>query len=325
MRRRDFIKVIAGSAATWPLVARAQQAGRMRQVGFLYPGPQSVAPSRITSFLSGLQAGGLPAEQVTIVSRVTDGDPALLEPMTADLIDRKVDLIFAISPAAIRAARAATTNIPIVAGDLESDPVGSGFIAANRRPGGNITGVFLDFPDFSKKWLEALKEAVPQISTVALLWEPTTGSNQRQAVEAAAAQFGLKVSVLEVRTRDDVERALQSAVGQGAGGLVALSSPFIAGNTKLLADLALKYRLPAVTLFSEFPRDGGLMAYGPNIQAVMRQEGVLAAKILLGASPAETPIETPTRFEFVLNLRTAKLLGIVIPASTLLRADEVIE
>jgi putative ABC transport system substrate-binding protein len=128
-----------------------------------------------------------------------------------------------------------------------------------------------------------------------------------------------------VRTRDDIEGALQSAVGQGAGGLVALSSPFIGGNTKLLADLALKYRLPAVTLFTDFARDGGLMAYGPNIQAIMRQEGVLAAKILLGANPAETPIETPTRFEFVLNLKTAKLLGIVIPASTLLRADEVIE
>jgi putative ABC transport system substrate-binding protein len=324
MRRRKFITLLGGAAA-WPLAARAQQSGRMRQVGFLYPGPQAGAPSRITSFLSGLQAGGLPAEQITIVPRVTGGDPASLGPMTADLVDRKVDLIFAIGPAAVRTARAATANIPIVAGDLESDPVGSGFITSNRRPGGNITGVFLDFPDFSKKWLQALKETVPQISTVALLWEPTTGPHQRQAVEAGAAQFGLKVTVLEVRTRDDIERALQSAVGQGAGGLVALSSPFIGGNTKLLADLALKYRLPAVTLFTDFARDGGLMAYGPNIQAIMRQEGVLAAKILLGANPAETPIETPTRFEFVLNLKTAKLLGIVIPASTLLRADEVIE
>jgi ABC-type uncharacterized transport system substrate-binding protein len=285
MRRREFIRLLGGAAVAWPLAARAQQSGRIRQVGFLYPGPQAAASPRITSFLSGLQAGGLPAEQITIVPRVTGGDPASLGPMTADLVDRKVDLIFAIGPAAVRTARAATTGIPIVAGDLESDPVGSGFIAANRRPGGNITGVFLDFPDFSKKWLQALKEAVPQISTVALLWESTTGPHQRQAVEAAAAQFGLKVTVLEVRTRDDIERALQSAAGQGAGGLVALSSPLIGGNTKLLADLALKYRLPAVTLFTDFARDGGLMAYGPNIQAVMRQEGVLAAKILLGASP----------------------------------------
>jgi putative tryptophan/tyrosine transport system substrate-binding protein len=325
MRRREFITLASGAVAALPFAARAQQSGKMWQVGYLYPGPQAVAPSRIASFLSGLRAGGLPAEQVVIIPRVTDGDPALLGPMATDLVGRKVDLIYAISPAAVRAARAVTSSIPIVAGDLESDPIGSGFIATHRQPGGNITGVFLDFPDFCKKWLETLKEAVPQISTVALLWEPTTGPHQRQAVEAAAAQFGLKVTVLEVRTPDDIERALQSAVGQGARGLIALSSPFIAGNTKLLADLALKYRLPAITLFNDFPRDGGLMAYGPDIRVVARQAGVIAAKILLGASPAETPIETPTRLEFVLNLKTAQLLGIVIPASTLLRADEVIE
>jgi putative ABC transport system substrate-binding protein len=273
--------------------------------------------------MSGLQSGGLPTEQVTILLRVTGGDAALLGPMAADLVAGKVDLIFAIGPAAVRAARGATTSIPIVAGDLESDPLSTGFISANRRPGGNVTGVYLDFPDFSKKWLQALKETVPQISTVAVLSDPTTGRHQRQAVEAAAAELSLKVTVSEVRVRDDIERALQSADSQG--GLLALSSPFIGANTKLLADLALKYRLPAVTLFTDFARDGGLMAYGPNLQTVLRQEGVIAAKILLGANPAETPIETPTRFEFVLNLKTAKLLGLVIPASTLLRADEVIE
>jgi ABC-type uncharacterized transport system substrate-binding protein len=326
MRRRDFITFIVGSAtSTWPLSGISQQSARMRQVGFLYPGPQTVAPTRVASFMSGLQSGGLPAEQVTIVLRVTGGDAALLGPMAADLVAGKVDLIFAIGPAAVRAARAATTNIPIVAGDLESDPLSTGFITANRRPGGNVTGVYLDFPDFSKKWLQALTETVPQISTVAVLWDPTTGRHQRQAVDAAAAELSLKVTVSEVRLRVDFERALQSAVSQGASGLVALSSPFIGGNTKLLAELALKYHLPAITLFTDFARDGGLMAYGPNIQTVTRQEGVIAAKILLGANPAETPIETPTRFEFVLNLRTAKLLGLVIPASTLLRADEVIE
>ena len=309
MRRREFITFIIGSAtSTWPLSGLSQQSARTRQVGFLYPGPQTVAPSRVASFMSGLQSGGLPAEQVTIVLRVTGGDAALLGPMAADLVAGK-----------------ATTNIPIVAGDLESDPLSTGFITANRRPGGNVTGVYLDFPDFSKKWLQALKETAPQISTVAVLWDPTTGRHQRQAVEAAAAELSLKVTVSEVRLRDDIERALQSAVSEGASGLVALSSPFIGGNTKLLADLALKYHLPAITLFTDFARDGGLMAYGPNIQTVTRQEGVIAAKILLGANPAETPIETPTRFEFVLNLKTAKLLGLVIPASTLLRADEVIE
>ena len=326
MRRRDFVAfAVGGVASAWPLTALSQQSALMRQVGFLYPGPQTGAPPRVASFMSGLQSGGLPAEQVTIVLRVTGGDAALLGPMAADLVAGKVDLIFAIGPAAVRAARGATNNIPIVAGDLESDPLSTGFISAHRRPGGNVTGVYLDFPDFSKKWLQVLKETVPQISTVAVLWDPTTGRHQRQAVEAAAAELSLKVTVSEVRVRDDVERALQSAVSQGANGLVALSTPFIGANTKLVADLALKYRLPAITLFTDFARDGGLMAYGPNIQNIMRQEGVIAAKILLGANPAETPIETPTRFEFVLNLKTAKLLGLVIPGSTLLRADEVIE
>jgi putative ABC transport system substrate-binding protein len=325
MRRRDFINLIACSAAAWPLEVRAQQAGQLRQVGFLYPGPKSVAPSRVASFLSGLEAGGVSRDKITIVQRLTDGDPTLLEPMAAELVSRNVDLIIALGPAPVRVARAATTRIPIVAGDLESDPLSTGFIAANRRPGGNVTGVFLDFPDFSKKWLQALKEAVPQNSTVAVLWDPTTSRHQREAVEAAAAELNLKLAVFEARVSGDLERALQSAIAQGAGGLVALSSPLVGGNTKLLAELAMKYRLPAITLFAEFARDGGLMAYGPSIQAVVRQEGVMAAKILLGANPAETPIETPTRFEFVLNLKTAKALGIFIPAPTLLRADEVIE
>jgi putative ABC transport system substrate-binding protein len=324
MRRREFIALIGGVAVARPFAARAQQSGR-QQIGFLYPGPQAAATSRIASFLSGLHAGGLPAEKVTIVPRITGGDPTLLGPMAADLAANKVDLIWTIGPVAAQAAHAATTTIPILSSDLESDPLGTGFIAAIRRPGGNVTGVFLDFPDFSKKWLQALKEAVPQIASVGVLWDSTTGPYQRRAVESAAAELGLKVAILEVGVRDDFDRALQSAVRQDVGGLVALSSPFIGGNIKQLADLSLKYHLPAVTLFTDFPRNGGLMAYGPNIQSINRQDGVMAAKILLGASPAETPIETPIRFEFVLNLKTAKSLGIVIPASTLLRADEVIE
>jgi len=245
--------------------------------------------------------------------------------MAVELVEQKVDLIVALGPASVRAARAATASIPIVAGDLEGNALSTGFIAEIRRPGGNVTGVYLDSPDFSKKWLQALKEAIPQDSIVAVLWDSATGRDQRNAVESAAAELNLTLIVLEVRVANDLERAIQSAKNQGAGGLIALSSPIVGGNTKPLADLAMKYRLPAITLFAEFARDGGLMSYGPSIHAVIRQEGVMAAKILLGANPAETPIETPTRFEFVLNLQTAKALGIVIPAPTLLRADEVIE
>jgi putative ABC transport system substrate-binding protein len=325
VRRRDFITLLGGAAIGWPSTAHAQQSGQLRQVGVLYPGSKSEAPARVANIVSGLEAGGLPSGKLTIVSRVTDGDPTLLQPMAAELVNRKVDVIIASGPASVRAVRAATTSIPIVASDLESDPLSTGFIAENRHPGGNVTGVFLDFPDFSKKWLQALNEAVPQNTVVAVLWDPATGRHQRDAVEAAAAELNLTLTVLEVRVPNDFEPAFQSAKDQGAGGLVVLSSPLIGGNTKLLAGLAMKYRLPAITLFAQFARDGGLMAYGPSLKAVNRQDGVMAAKILLGANPAETPIETPTRFEFVLNLKTAKALGVVIPAPLLLRADEVVE
>ena len=225
----------------------------------------------------------------------------------------------------MRAARAATATIPIEAGDLESDPVASGFIVSNAHPGGNITGTFLDFPEFSKKWLESLKEVVPQVTSVAVFWDPATGPTQLRAVEAAAPTLDVKPIVLEVEKRADFEPAFQSAKQQDAGALVILSSPLIGANTKLLAELALTHRFPAVTLFTEFAREGGLMAYGPNLLNFIRQQGVMAAKILHGARPAELPIERPTRFEFVLNLKTAAALDIVVPPSILLRADDVIE
>ena len=151
MRRREFITLIGGAVTAWPLYAHAQQSGQLRQVGVLYPGPKSVAAVRVKSTLSGLEAGGLPSDKLTIVARVADGDPALLQPMAVELVERKVDLIVALGPAAVRAARAATTSIPIVTGDLESNALSTGFIAEIRRPGGNVTGVYLDSPDFSKK------------------------------------------------------------------------------------------------------------------------------------------------------------------------------
>jgi putative ABC transport system substrate-binding protein len=322
MRRRTFFAAAAG-LGLWPLAVRAQQP--KFQVGFLYPGPQSGVASRMGAVVAGMRAGGLSEPEQMMVPRAAEGNMALLAPMAADLVARKVDLIIAVSPIAVRAAQAATTNIPILAGDLESDPVKSGFVASIARPGGNTTGVFLDFPDFSKKWLEVLKEAVPQISNVAVFWDPATGEAQLAAVEAAAKALHLKLLLSEVRGRADLEPAFQSTVRQSAGGLLLLSSPLVGANTKLLAGLAATHRLPAVTLFTDFARDGGLMAYGPNLLTFFRQQGVMAAKLLRGAKPAEMPVETPAKFEFVLNLKTAKLLGLTVPASILLRADEVIE
>jgi putative ABC transport system substrate-binding protein len=212
-----------------------------------------------------------------------------------------------------------------VAIDLESDPIDSGFITSYARPGGNVTGVFLDFPEFGQKWLEALKEAVPNISSVAVLWDSSTGPAQVRAIEAAAQILGLKIVILEMSGPDNVESAFNLATRHGVSALLILSSPFVSANTRLLADHALSHRLPAMTLFPHFARDGGLMGYGPNLLSYFRHAGVVAAKILRGANPAETPIERPIRFEFVLNLKTAAVLGIAIPPTTLLRADEVIE
>jgi putative tryptophan/tyrosine transport system substrate-binding protein len=325
MRRRKFITLLGGAGAAWPLASRAQHLKTAFQVGFLYPGVQAAVPSRVAAIQSGLRAGALRTEQFEILPRTTDGNPAMLTPMAADLVARKVDLICAQSSAAVRAARAVTASIPIVAGDLESNPIEEGFVASHARPGGNITGVFLDFPDFNKKWLEVLKEAVPQLATIAVLWDPAVGPYQLKSVETAAQTLGFTLVLLEVRRPNELEPAFQSIVQKGADAAVMLSSTVIGSATKLLADLALKHRLPAITLFSEFARSGGLMAYGPNLLGVIRQEGIIAAKVLLGANPAITPIETPTKFEFVLNLKTANALGLTIPAIVLLRADEVIE
>jgi putative tryptophan/tyrosine transport system substrate-binding protein len=173
--------------------------------------------------------------------------------------------------------------------------------------------------------LEALKEAVPQLTNVAVLWDPAVGSYQLKSVEAAAKTLGLTLVVQEVCRSDEFDLAFHSIVQKDVGAVVMLPSTIFGSATKLLADFVLKYRLPAVTLFSDFARNGGLMAYGPNLLGVVRHQGIMAAKILLGASPAATPIETPTKFEFVLNLKTANTLGLTIPAVVLLRADEVIE
>jgi len=316
MRRREFIALLCAVMAS-PSSAQGQQTAKVRTVGFLYPGTAAAAPPRIAAFLAGLRTRGLREPDVEIVSRVTGGDATLLVPMANDLAKRKVDLILAISPAAIRAARSATETIPIVAGDLESDPVDAGLIASVARPGGNITGTFLDFPEFGKKWLEALKEALPQVKSVGVVWDPATG--------AAAQNLKLKLETWEVRSPADLEKSVLSAKQRNVDALLFLSSPFIGANTKLLADLTLAQRLPAITLFTDFARDGGLMAYGPNLMAIFNQLGVQAAKLLQGERAAELPIETPTKFEFVLNLRTAKTLGVNIPQSVLLRADEVIE
>jgi putative tryptophan/tyrosine transport system substrate-binding protein len=326
MKRRDFIAFLGGGLIGFLGAARAEQAPKVPRIGFLYPGPQPAVPARIEAMLNGLRAAGYSAPaQLELVARVAEGDPARISPMMAEIVGQNVDVIFANGPAVLEAARSATRIIPIVALDLETDPVGSGTIASLAHPGGNITGVFLDFPDFTAKWLELLKESNPKLSRVAVFWDPTTGHTQKKAVEQAAGLLKVQLDVLEVRTPSDFDEAFASASRQGAGAVLMLSSPLIPPNVQALALLAARHGLPAITLFPDFARAGGLLAYGPNLLDLYRQVGFMGGKVLQGTKPAELPIERPAKFELVLNLRTAKALGISIPTSVLLRADEVIE
>ena len=325
MRRREFISLIGSTAAAWPLAARAQQP-KIPKLGFLYPGPSTVATTRIDAFLGGLRAAGYRVpEEVEFISRFANGDPTRLAPMAIELIDQNVDVIVAVSTPAALSARAATATTPIVAFDLETDPVATGMIASLARPGGNITGLFFDFPEFRTKLLELLKEVVPSLSKIAVIWDPNSGSAQLKSIEIAAEAIKVSLEKLEVRNAAEMKQAFDTAKRTDVDAAIILSSPFIGANAKLAAELTLSRRLPAVTLFSEFTRNGGLMSYGPNILDVYRHVGGIAAKVLQGSKPADLPVELTTNFELVVNLKTAKALGLTFPLPLLGRADQVIE
>jgi putative ABC transport system substrate-binding protein len=326
MRRREFLAVLGGVAA-WPFSVRAQPTPEgVPRVGFVYPGPKEAAASRIEAIMSGLRVSGYAAPaQVDFVARIADGDPARIAPLVEEIIAKNVNLIIANGPPVLHVARSATRTIPIVAIDLETDPVATGVATSLGRPGGNITGVFLDFPNFTAKWIELLVENNPKLSRMAVLWDPVTGPVQMESVKKVAESLNIQLVTLEVRRPSDFEGAFSMATQRGADAMVMLSSPLISGNVRMLAELSVRHRLPAITLFPDFARTGGFMAYGPNLLGLYRRVGVLAGKVLRGANPAELPIERPTKFELVLNLRTADALGLSIPASLLLRADEVIE
>jgi putative ABC transport system substrate-binding protein len=325
MKRRQFLGGLGVVAAGWPLAVRAQ-AGRTLQVGFLYPGVAAVANTRIAALREGLHAVGYAeADRVEFLTRASEGDPTKLAPLAADLVERKVDVIVPASPLAVRAAQSATSTISIVAADLESDPVGNGFVSSLARPGGNITGVFSDFPEFGTKWLQLLKEAIPTLSKAVVLWDPSTGPLQLNAVEAAGRLLNVKLEVIEIRAIDNMESGFQAASARRPDAVVILSSPLFGTDPKLIAALALARHLPIATLFPDIARAGGFMSYGPSLLGTFRQVGTMVGKILQGLHPADLPVERPTKFEMIVNLRTAKALGLAVPQTLMVMADEVIE
>lgn len=324
--RRQFIAALGGAAA-WPLAARAQT-GRPPRIGFLYPGVKTMTETRIAAVRDGMRAVNYAdAGKVDFVVRAADGYPDKLIPLAVELVEGRVDLIVAVSPIGVRAAQAATSTISVVANDLESDPVASHFVASLARPGGNITGVFSDFPDFGTKWIELLKEAIPSMAHAVVLRDPATGPIQLDAVAGAGRKLNVRLDVMEVRNVAELEQAFATATtgDRRPDAIVILSSPIFGTKPELVAELTIRHPIATATLFPDIARAGGLIAYGPNLLGTFQQVGTMVGKVLAGAKPAELPVERPTKFEMVINLKTAKMLGLNIPTTLLLRADEVIE
>jgi putative tryptophan/tyrosine transport system substrate-binding protein len=307
--------------------AVAQPVTPRYQVGFLHPGVLTPERTRnLDALRQGLRDHGyVEGQHLTLVYRWAEGREERLPDLAAELVRLPVDVLVAISPSAVRAASTATTTLPIVAHDLETDPVASGLVASLARPGRNLTGMFFDFADFAGKWVELLKDVVPQLAHVAVLWTPGAGPVQLRAVEAAAHAVGVQLHTLDVQAPDEIEGACRTAAAGHAGALLILSTPLVHTHQQRIADCALEHRLPAMMLFTGFAAHGGLMAYGPNLPATYRQLGVFVGKILQGAKPEVLPVERPMKLELTINLKTAQALGLTIPPHLLVLADEVIK
>jgi len=248
-----------------------------------------------------------------------------IDEFTSELVALKCSVILATAPYAVQAVMKATSKIPIVGIDLESDPVANGWVKSLARPGGNLTGFFLDIPELGGKQIELLKEAVPTVARLAVLWDATIGTVQFGATETAARPSGVTLESFPIRNVEDIKDAIERAARERVHGLVVLTSPLIFNQRSQIADLALKTRLPTISLFNSFPKVGGLMAYGPSLALMFKRAASYVDRILSGANPGELPIERPSKFELVINLKTAGALGPTVPPTLLARADEVIE
>lgn len=324
MPRRGFLATVAGALLLAPRAARTQPAGKPPRVGAVGVTPSD--PALIRAFAEGLgDQGYVDGRNVTIEHRHAGGQPHQLRGVLAELVGSRCDVLFARGAGALTAARNATSSIPIVAVDLESDPVAMGFVHNLARPGGNITGVFLDLPELSGKQLQLLRDIIPTIARVAILGDPVLNAPQFRATELAARDLGIRLQRLEVTEPAHLDRALNAAKRGGNRAVILLSSPLIFVRRKEIASMAASRQLPAVSMFVEFAEAGGLMVYGPSLREAFRRCGGYVGRILRGARPGELPVERPEKFDLVVNLKTAGALGLTIPRSLLQRADRVIE
>jgi putative tryptophan/tyrosine transport system substrate-binding protein len=327
MRRRDFIIFLAGAMAAWPLAARAQQKA-MPVIGVLNTGsPGPASEPFMAAFRQGLsEAGYVEGQNVTIEYRWAEGHYDRLPALAADLVGRKVDLIMTDSPPGALAAKSATSTIPIVFRS-GADPVAFGLIASLARPGGNITGVSNLNDGLTVKRLELLSELVPGAGVIALLMNPNNESANRiiRDVQEAARTKGLQLPVLKASSESEIDTAFASLVQLHAGALVVGADPFLSSQREQVVALASRHAVPAIYAWREFAASGGLISYGTSFTSALHLVGVYAGKILNGAKPVDLPVQQPTTFELVINLNTAKALGLTVPQSLLARADEVIE
>ena len=326
MTRREFITLLGSAAAAWPLAARAQQPGKMPTIGFLGSGTPSSQAQRTAAFVQRLhELGWIESRNVAIEYRWAEGRNERAAEIAAEFVRLKVDAIVTSGTGMAIAVKQATSVIPIVFA-AAGDPVGTGLVASLARPGGNVTGLSLQQTDVAGKRLELLREVVPTLRRLAIMANVSGPAAVLEMVEmqATARTLGIAVATLEIRRAEDIAPAVE-ALRDRADALYVVGDPLVFTNRIRINTLAVAARMPTMYIDKEFVEGGGLMSYGPNFPDLFRRAGDYTDKILRGAKPADLPVEQPTRYDLIVNLTTAKALGLKIPESFLLRADEVIE
>jgi putative ABC transport system substrate-binding protein len=322
LKRREFIAMVGG-AAGWPLAARAQQARKIPRIGVLWPNP----PATFEFMRQGLMDFGYVEDRnITFEFRWAEGQLDQLSQLATELVRLQVDVIVTLAPPATLAAKQATQTIPIVFVAM-GDPVASGVVASLARPGANLTGTTRMIPEMSVKHVGLLKEAVPSLAKLAVLWNPTNSSHRPalEAVDATARSLSVDALPLEVRAPSELDSIFEAIIRQRADSVLFIADPIFFIHLKRMVDLVARNRLPAICNFIEFPKLGGLIGYAPSIPNEFRHAAGHIDRILKGAKPADLPVEQPTKFQLVINLKTANALGVHIPPTMLATADEVIE
>jgi putative tryptophan/tyrosine transport system substrate-binding protein len=326
MRRREFITMMGGSAVVWSLAARAQQSAKLWRIGYLGFGPASSWTSQVDALRSGLRdLGYIEGKNIVIEFRWAERADQTFD-LATQLVRMNVDVIFAPASTQVEPARRATDTIPIVFAQ-HADPVGLGDVASLSRPGGNITGLSMLLTELSVKELEILRETLPSAVRIGVLWNPTTPSHPTavKAVEAASEKLGVQLVLVPAGTVSEIQEAFSTMSRERVSGVLVLSSPLYTAQGALLAEFQMKHQLPEIFATRGNVDAGGLMSYGADIDDLYRRAAVYIDKILRGTKPADLPVEQASKYLVVINLKTAKTLGLTIPPTVLARADEVIE